>query len=117
MNCSEARELIPLYLSGLLEDPEELLKHLDSCPDCAREMQLHLEMERLLSVPPVPEGLSDRVIRSLRPVMRTQRPVKAWLDALQWGAIALGLGLALAVILVGHINEISGAVSFIAGAF
>ena len=37
--CEKIRKLLPLYIDNMLSDKEcdEVLKHLDKCPDCKNE--------------------------------------------------------------------------------
>ncbi|NLT96445.1 MAG: DUF4349 domain-containing protein [Clostridia bacterium] len=45
-NCSEYQDMMNLYIDGLLDDSEqtELLKHVDSCPECRRELEMLQEV-------------------------------------------------------------------------
>jgi anti-sigma factor RsiW len=42
MNCSDARPILPLYLDGDLQEAERhrLDVHLETCPECRRELEL-----------------------------------------------------------------------------
>ena len=113
MNCSEAREKIPMFLAGLLDDPDELLQHIENCPACQREMEVYRAIEANLSVDMVPEHLPDKVIQRLR-VLREPSVFDTW-QALQW-ATAFLAAAALMLFLVGtNIHKILGLVNLLAG--
>ena len=46
MDCKGASSRIPLYMDGKLdaEELETFIKHINSCPDCAEELEIHYIM-------------------------------------------------------------------------
>ena len=94
MDCNEARELIPWYITGALspEEMQGLAVHLARCPACrdelAEALRLSLEVNAAFSrLPGVPDDLRDRVMAvSEIPVAR-----------LDLGSFLLGLSLGLSV--------------------
>ena len=47
MNCKEIQKLIPLFLKGLLneEEKQEVLRHLEECSECNKELELEKEID------------------------------------------------------------------------
>lgn len=73
MNCPEARELLSALLDEALDARErgEVQAHLDSCPDCRRELDGLRSTVALLSRvehPRAPVGFVDRILAEARPV-------------------------------------------------
>lgn len=114
MNCLEAQDRIPEYLSGLLEDPGELLEHLESCPVCQRELEIHARIDALLSFPPMPTDLPGQAIKRIR-AYRLSFASVGW-DALTWIGAGLGASIAVWLVMIGNLNYIREVLRFILAA-
>ena len=82
MNCQEARDLLwDLYEGDLAPAVyREVIAHIASCPECAREARICEEVNRALQVQPVikaPEGATAAVLSAVRPAARRRRVVAA----------------------------------------
>ncbi len=95
MNCAEVRESLSPWLDGELSPEVRTLvdRHLASCDACLRELAQLEALERALAalpVPPLPEGLPERV------AARLPRPSRHW-----WQSMALAASLILGIVLGG----------------
>lgn len=94
IDCGEARELIPWYVTGTLPAAEarELAAHLAGCPACRAELAdaalLSIEVKNAVSrLPGAPEKIREKVLpQSEFPVAR-----------LDLGSFLLGLSVGLSV--------------------
>jgi anti-sigma factor RsiW len=84
MNCNDAIELSPLYLSGELDAARaaELAAHLDTCPDCARALELDARLRRAVLAEPVDAARTDLEVR--RRIGQHQR----------WHRVSIAAGIA-----------------------
>jgi anti-sigma factor RsiW len=84
MNCNDASELSPLYLSGELDAARaaELAAHLDACPDCARAVELDSRLRRAVLAERLDTTRADLEIR--RRIGRQQR----------WRRVSIATGIA-----------------------
>lgn len=107
MTCFEAREYLFAFLDGELDAALsiELQRHLEHCPECAREAEIERTVRRQLgtALGPQAAGTSqqalDRVMSQIRSEQgRARRP--AW-RRFPAGVRLLGLAAALLVIAVG----------------
>jgi len=114
MNCSEARDRIPEYLSGLLDDPGELLEHLESCPACRKELEIYRRLDAMLSFPPMPPDLPGQVISRIKVYTGGIASV-SW-DAITWIGAGLGASLAIWLVLLANLNSIKDILRFILAA-
>ncbi|WP_426449913.1 zf-HC2 domain-containing protein [Paenibacillus sp. S-38] len=78
MDCKEALPLLHEYMDGGLEGKEsvQLKEHLLACPDCRRRLQEFEKVEALVAAwphPPVPDGLTQRIMDALPPAKRQNR--------------------------------------------
>jgi anti-sigma factor RsiW len=66
MICAGATALIPLYLSGELDEPRarEFAKHIQNCPECAREVSLQMAMDARLRAAVLAEPVDSRIIEA-----------------------------------------------------
>src|SRR5581483_4403199 len=110
MNCQIALENLDLYLDRELANGmrEDVVRHLEACPGCAREMSSRLELRgRLKSavngVAPS-AGLETRVRASLNAAARWDRPSYFARLALPLAAmLGIGVGVEIAYQL-GHLR-------------
>lgn len=114
MNCSEARDRIPEYLSGLLDDPVDLLEHIESCPACRRELEIYHKLDAVLSFPPMPPELPGEVINRIR-AYRGGFASVGW-DAITWIGAGLGVSLAVWFVMLTNLNSIRDILRFILAA-
>ena len=100
MSCKLTERYVPGYLDGELDLVRtiEMETHLQTCGDCARELErqqvLRASLERGSLAYVAPEGLRERIQSSLRSSTPTEAPERAsaWrpLQLLQWaGAFAV----------------------------
>lgn len=71
MKCTEIKELLSLYIDGMLDEGErqELEAHLSACPDCRKEYEELAEMVALLGqagTVPVPDVFHFRLKKALK---------------------------------------------------
>ena len=94
MNCNDVIELSPAYLSGELDPARAaaVAAHLDSCADCARDVDLDTRLRRTVLAEPVDTATADLAIR--RRVAREAR--------LRRMSIAVGIAALLVVGIVVH---------------
>ena len=114
MNCSEAKDRIPEYLAGLLDDPAELLEHIGACPACRRELELYRRLDAMLSFPQMPPDLPVRVIEKIR-ASRPSLAAVGW-DAVTWLGAGLGASVAIWLLMITNINSIKDILRFILAA-
>ena len=104
MTCFEAREYLFAFLDGELDAPLsiELQRHLEHCPECAREAEIERTIRRQLSTALSPLDAStspqalDRMLSQVRSVQgRSRRPVRR-----RFPTRVRLLGVAAAVLLV-----------------
>ncbi len=99
-DCERAREAIPIYIDGGLNDEQsaQLHAHLDACDECRAGMErlepidceLTVWGERLHQVNPPPAGARERLAESLLP-----RPLSRWVPV---AAAAIAAAALLAAI-------------------
>ena len=100
MECRNVRELADSFLSGqlLVETNHELLRHLETCPVCRREMSDRRALrDKLRSAFIHTEDLSPRpeFAAELRTMLRSSQPGITRRSVLQsWWTLAAGLALA-----------------------
>jgi anti-sigma factor RsiW len=100
MECRDVRELADSFLSEqlLVETNHELLRHLETCPVCRREMTDHRALrDQLRSAFVHAEDLSPRpeLAAELRTRLRSSQPGISRRSVLQsWWTLAAGLALA-----------------------
>ncbi|MEO0140480.1 MAG: zf-HC2 domain-containing protein [candidate division WOR-3 bacterium] len=111
MNCSEARDKIPEYLAGLLDDPAELLKHLEACQACRGEMEVYRRLDAMLSFPPMPPDLPGQIIERMRAYRLSYASLG--LEALTWLGAGLGASLAIWLVMLMNLNSIKDIIRFI----
>lgn len=120
MHCDRARELLPRYVDGELNDAQAtvLRQHLLGCPGCRKQAAEGRSLQRWFepeSGPAVPEGFSDRVMAAIQGgdapgvVIEPQRPRPERVrssggqelgDFVLWAtAAAAGVLLALSILL------------------
>ncbi|MGB9589682.1 MAG: anti-sigma factor family protein [candidate division WOR-3 bacterium] len=114
MNCSEAKDRIPQYLAGLLDDPGELLEHMESCPVCRMELEIYRRLDALLSFPQMPPDLPGQIIERIR-VFGPSLAVVGW-DAITWIGAGLGASLAIWLVMLTNLNSIRDIIRFILAA-
>ncbi len=114
MNCSEARDKIPEYLAGLLDDPAELLVHIESCPGCQRELEIHRRIDAMLSFPEMPVELPVQAIERIRAI-RPNFATIGW-DAITWLGAGLGASVAVWLLMLTNLNSIRDILRFILAA-
>lgn len=107
--CRRARaRLVELADGNLAESVSaELRRHLDTCPDCLRELEALREETGLLRAqaePEPPDGLAAGIMRRVRAAGRAEPRPLARLVLLRAGAVALfavglllGIGLGLGI--------------------
>ncbi len=107
MTCGETREYLFAFLDSELDAPLsiELQRHLDGCPDCAREAEIERSVRRQLAgtlgagvetLPVLDESLGDRFELGGRAAPTTEEMPKRW--AVDWGrAVAAAAALAFVV--------------------
>jgi anti-sigma factor RsiW len=94
--CDTARELVPLFVAGALEDPERksVVAHLSACPECAGEA----ELARVLFAtrPSPPAALAGRITTAVFEAEAHARGARRpwWgLSAAAVAVLALGIGV------------------------
>jgi len=101
MTCSEAASLIPLYLTGELDEARahEFLRHTHVCADCAREASDQAAFDArmraaILSEPVDPAAIERRVMQKIaaEKAARTRR----------WGFAAAGIAALLTIGVYGY---------------
>jgi hypothetical protein len=111
MNCSEARDRIPEYLAGLLDEPGELLEHLEACPSCRRELEVYRHLDALLSFPAMPPELPAQILARIRAY--AAEPSSAGWEAITWLGAGLGASLAIWLLMLTNLNSIKDIIRFI----
>jgi anti-sigma factor RsiW len=101
MTCSDAASLIPLYLTGELDEARthEFLRHTHVCADCAREASEQAAFDArmraaILSEPVDPAAVERRVVQKIaaEKATRTRR----------WGFAAAGIAALLTIGVYGY---------------
>jgi hypothetical protein len=98
ITCEEARELITLYVAGVLEEKERLEEHLRDCANCRRRVEEERRVEELLmgiKPYPVPKGLKEAILRSTKQV-----PIPLWRRGWFWASVSAVAVAALILSLV-----------------
>jgi anti-sigma factor RsiW len=105
MNCSEAREIIELYMDSELEARDTLTvqKHLDSCAGCSHLLETLLEQDRLLrdewrAQQVESRLLRDEILNAMRD-NRSQQPSVRLSGPARWSAQPAWRRLAAMVVL------------------
>ena len=52
--CEEIRPRLAAFLNEEVENPEEIQAHVDTCPECAKLLEVHMKVTRLTSGVPGP---------------------------------------------------------------
>ena len=97
MTCEDALILISGALDGTNTDPEtvQLREHLENCEACRalQEALQRIDLDVHTLCEPVPEGLCDAVMQSIRKENEKKRPLRRWRNL----AIAAGLVLVIGI--------------------
>ncbi|MDI7277476.1 MAG: zf-HC2 domain-containing protein, partial [Anaerolineae bacterium] len=95
MNCTEIRELLPLYADGDLEGAEHqaVAEHLETCLDCARRLEADRELTVALAELAAPAGIGamERSVRDrvMAEVQKEQRWRPLWQAAERLGNVTV----------------------------
>ena len=103
MQCRDVRELADSFLSEqlLVETNHELLRHLETCPDCRADIAgrralrdgLRAAFARAEDLRPRPEFAAE-LLAKLRPARRASRSISRRSVLQSWWALAAGVVLA-----------------------
>jgi len=105
VHCQKTQQRLSAYLDG--EIPPELGKriadHLDSCPECRQAMDRLQKLGPILqgiSVPAIPEHLTERVLVLAQERLERRRPtrVRRWFGFRWWTAESMAMRAATAVV-------------------
>ncbi len=97
MNCSDCRPLVEDYLNGSLSEPDEEIfeNHLDSCSDCAQELEGMRRLDEALYTGPLKMPSVDFTQRTLARLRREKVPTRDDALLLQILAYAASFGALL----------------------
>lgn len=102
--CDRTRRQMDAYLSNelLVETTAEMLKHLENCEACSRELQSRMRireaLQRAAARQPLPEGLGESIHQRLKKAHR--RPF--WASRGPTWALAVAAAAMIAIVLVGR---------------
>lgn len=112
MNCEKAKELLSLYIDGILDENERTLleKHLKQCPDCMEEHDKLVAainaLNKLEELEP-PDTLKGSIMKKVK-----QQPPKATFfikrNWIAWGATAAVIVIMVTTVAVSNFFELSG---------
>jgi anti-sigma factor RsiW len=92
MTCSDVTSLIPLYLSGELEDDgaREFHRHVRNCANCAREISEHATLDSRLRADVLAEPVDSRAVEAhVRQFIAAETSSRA--TAWRWGFAGAGI--------------------------
>ncbi len=101
--CERTRRQMDAYLSNelLVETTDEMLRHLENCEACSRELQSRMRireaLQRAAARQPLPEGLGEALHQRLKKAHR--RPF--WASGGPTWTLAVAVAAMLAIVLVG----------------
>ncbi|GJQ25985.1 MAG: hypothetical protein HBSAPP02_10170 [Phycisphaerae bacterium] len=108
MNCGEVRELLFTFLDNELDAALsiDVQRHLEHCPNCAREAETErLVQRRLASAMEHDSGKSPSLDELLRTVMTIPANIPA--RRRMWAWMSLGIGIAAVILLSVFANNLS----------
>ena len=102
MQCREARDLLDSFLGEelLVETNHDVMRHLEGCPDCRRELEARRQLRSTLQrafagaerLQPRPDFAADALARVRSGRIRSSRSSSLW----RWGALAASVALVAA---------------------
>ncbi|HEY1338175.1 MAG TPA: zf-HC2 domain-containing protein [Bryobacteraceae bacterium] len=92
--CDKIRKYLDSYISNelLVETNHELLRHLESCPACAADLEARTRLRARLKTAVKSQTVPPELPVRLREKIRSRRAI-SWLPAASWAAVAAGLAL------------------------
>jgi anti-sigma factor RsiW len=122
MECREVRDLLDSFIGQelMVETNHELMRHLESCPECRAELDARRQMRSTLrgafantpTLAPAPGFTADVLarVRDGRTPSTTRTQISIFPTSVKWGAIAASALLAVAAGVWMYGNRVSGLV-------
>lgn len=106
--CEKIRKLLPLYIDSMLsdKDADEVLKHLDKCPDCKNEYNYLKAIIGTAKEIPQKE-LSSDFHKNLMEKVKTKshKKKKHYITLRHIGAVAAAAAVAISFVALGEMDE------------
>ncbi|MFO7946336.1 MAG: zf-HC2 domain-containing protein [Armatimonadota bacterium] len=107
MNCKEIQNKLPAYAVGDIDDQtrQEIAAHLQSCPDCRRELEVLQRTGELLQpmqMTDPPPGMWEKIDERLAPrPVRVRWKIPAWRSMLKPVLAGVAIAAILLAVIVG----------------